>query len=75
MGDRSLTYDANAARPGLTFTPPSTPGMQIPTPMGWLSPDMASSQSLEQSSSHDMKSFWFRDNISALMRSLTIWFG
>ena len=41
MGDRSLTYDANAARPGLTFTPPSTPGMQIPTPMGWLSPDVA----------------------------------
>ena len=30
------------ATPGLSFTPTSqTPGMQIPTPMGWLSPDMA----------------------------------
>ena len=27
--------------PGLNYTLPSDPGMRIPTPMGWLTPDMA----------------------------------
>jgi hypothetical protein len=34
------TSDANAA-PGFNIAPPSDPGFRIPTPMGWLSPEMA----------------------------------
>jgi hypothetical protein len=34
------TGDANAA-PGFNITPPPDPGFRIPTPMGWLSPEMA----------------------------------
>jgi hypothetical protein len=29
-----------AAVPGMSASAPQTPGMQIPTPMGWLSPDV-----------------------------------
>ena len=29
------------AAPGMSASAPQTPGMQIPTPMGWLSPEMA----------------------------------
>jgi hypothetical protein len=32
--------DANAT-PGFSIAPPTDPGFRIPTPMGWLSPEMA----------------------------------